>query len=51
MDENAFLKAYDPNAFERPALTVDLVLLGLWNGHPAVLLIERVEGLVRAHEA
>ena len=43
MDEDAFLKAYDPTAFERPALTVDLVLLGLSDGHPAVLLIERAE--------
>ena len=43
MDQDAFLKAYDPTAFDRPALTVDLVLFGLWNGHPAVLLIERAE--------
>ncbi|MBX9930891.1 MAG: NUDIX hydrolase [Methylobacterium sp.] len=41
MSEDAFLEAYDPAAFERPALTVDLVLLGLLEGRPAVLLMKR----------
>jgi 8-oxo-dGTP diphosphatase len=41
VSETEFLEAYDPAAFARPALTVDLVLLGLSEGRPAVLLIER----------
>ena len=43
MGEDAFLDAYDPNAFARPALTVDLVLLGVHAGRPAVLLLQRRE--------
>ena len=41
MTEDDFLRAYDPAAFPRPALTVDLVLMGLRAGRPAVLLTER----------
>ena len=43
MDESEFLQAYDPTAFERPALTVDLVLISLLEGRPAVLLLKRTE--------
>jgi 8-oxo-dGTP diphosphatase len=35
------LSDYDPNAFDRPSVTVDLVLLGIADGHPAVLLLRR----------
>lgn len=43
MTEDDFLRAYDPAAFPRPALTVDLVLFGLRGGRPAVLLVERAQ--------
>ena len=43
MTEDDFLRAYDPAAFPRPALTVDLVLMGLRAGRPAVLLMPRTE--------
>lgn len=43
MTEDAFLKAYDPAAFDRPALTVDLVLMGLREGRPAALLMRRAQ--------
>lgn len=41
MDETDFLRGYDPNAFQRPSVTVDTVLLGVRNGKPAVLLLKR----------
>ncbi|GBU19179.1 MULTISPECIES: NUDIX domain-containing protein [Methylobacterium] len=41
MSEAEFLSAYDPEAFPRPSLAVDLVLLGLREGRPAVLLRRR----------
>lgn len=41
MTEADFLKDYDPGAFERPSVTVDLVLLGIREGRPAVLLQAR----------
>jgi 8-oxo-dGTP diphosphatase len=40
-DEATFLAAYDPSAFERPSLTVDLVLLTVQDGRLQVLLLER----------
>ncbi|MGF7150974.1 8-oxo-dGTP diphosphatase [Sphingomonas zeicaulis] len=43
MNEDAFLQAYDPAAYERPSVTVDLVLLGLRDGRPAALLRQRGE--------
>ncbi|KQU25522.1 NUDIX hydrolase [Methylobacterium sp. Leaf94] len=43
MTEDDFLRAYDPAAFARPALTVDLVLMGLRAGRPAVLLVQRTQ--------
>lgn len=41
MTEADFLNEYDPAAFERPSVTVDLVLLGLLEGRPAALLLQR----------
>ncbi|WP_159981502.1 MULTISPECIES: NUDIX domain-containing protein [unclassified Novosphingobium] len=41
MTESQFLEEYDPAAYERPSVTVDLVLIGLRGGRPAVLLQER----------
>ena len=32
---------YDPNAYQRPSVAVDLVLLGIRGGEPAVLLVKR----------
>jgi 8-oxo-dGTP diphosphatase len=39
-DDN-FLSDYDPQAFERPSVTVDLVLLGLHRGRLSALLAKR----------
>ena len=41
MTETDFLKDYDPSAFQRPSVAVDLVLLGLRENQPTVLLIKR----------
>lgn len=41
MDEAAFLESYDPNAFERPSVAVDLMLMSVVDGVPAVLLTRR----------
>lgn len=41
MNEAEFLRSYDPSAFERPSVAVDLVLMGVVGGAPAVLLIQR----------
>ena len=41
MTEAEFLADYDPSAYERPALAVDLVLMGLRAGRPAALLLRR----------
>ena len=43
MTETEFLAGYDPTAYERPALAIDLVLLGLRDARPAALLLERAE--------
>jgi len=43
MNEADFLKEYDPSAFQRPSVAVDLVLLGVREGRPAVLLVKRDE--------
>lgn len=39
--EAAFLARYDPADYARPAIAVDLVLLGLSGGRPAILLLKR----------
>ena len=41
MDETAFLEGYDPGAFERPSVAVDLVLMSVVDGMPAALLMRR----------
>jgi len=41
MDETAFLESYDPAAFERPSVAVDLILMSVVDGAPAVLLTRR----------
>lgn len=43
MTEADFLKDYDPAAYERPSVAVDLILLGIHEGRPAALLLERKE--------
>ena len=42
-DEKAFLAGYDPTAFERLSVTVDVVLLSPLDGHLHTLLIRRAE--------
>ena len=41
MDEAAFLENYDPAAYERPSVAVDLILMSVVDGAPAVLLTRR----------
>lgn len=41
MDEQEFLEGYDPSAFDRPSVTVDLVLVGLYRGQLSALLLRR----------
>ena len=41
--EVQFLAGYDPSVYERPAVTVDLVLMSIIDGAPAALLIRREE--------
>jgi 8-oxo-dGTP diphosphatase len=41
VSETDFLRDYDPNAYDRPSVAVDLVLLGIRDGRPAVLLVKR----------
>jgi 8-oxo-dGTP diphosphatase len=43
MDEAEYLERYDPTAFERPSVAIDLVLMSVVDGVPAVLLIQRDE--------
>lgn len=51
MDEREFLQGYDPAAYDRPSLTVDLVLLGISQGQPAVLLLRRDDHPFAGHWA
>lgn len=41
MDEAAFLDSYDASAFERLSVAVDLILMSVIDGAPAVLLTQR----------
>jgi len=41
--EAEFLAGYDPQRYERPAVTVDLVLMSIVDGAPAALLLRRDE--------
>jgi 8-oxo-dGTP diphosphatase len=43
MTEADFLKGYDPTDYDRPSVAVDLVLMGIRDGVPAVLLVKREE--------
>lgn len=43
MTETDSLRSYDPAAYERPSVAVDLVLLGIRDGRPTVLLLKRSE--------
>jgi 8-oxo-dGTP diphosphatase len=42
-EERRFLSEYDPSAFERPSVAVDVVLLAIVEGRLATLLVERIE--------
>ncbi|KQN33531.1 NUDIX hydrolase [Sphingomonas sp. Leaf38] len=41
MSEHEFLQGYDPSAYERPSVAVDLVLMSVIDGAPAALLVRR----------
>lgn len=41
MSEREFLQAYDPTAYERPSVAVDLILMSVIDGVPAALLMQR----------
>lgn len=41
MNEAVVLEGYDPAAFERPSVAVDLILMSVIDGAPAVLLMRR----------
>ncbi|PNU06675.1 NUDIX hydrolase [Novosphingobium guangzhouense] len=42
-NEAAFLADYDPQAYDRPSVAVDLVLMSVVDGAPAALLAQRAE--------
>jgi 8-oxo-dGTP diphosphatase len=42
-DEQAFLRAYAASSFEKPSVTVDIVILTVHNGSLKVLLVKRLE--------
>lgn len=41
MSDEAFLRDYDPTAFDRPSVTIDLVLIGMHQGRLCALLLRR----------
>jgi 8-oxo-dGTP diphosphatase len=51
MTEADFLRDYDPAAFERPSVAVDLVLLGLHEGRLSALLLQRDQHPFAGHWA
>jgi 8-oxo-dGTP diphosphatase len=51
MSEDEFLTSYDPNAFARPSVTVDLVLMTVRAGKLAVLLQQRDDHPFKDHWA
>jgi 8-oxo-dGTP diphosphatase len=51
MTEHDFLNSYDPDAFKRPSVTVDLVLMTVREGRLAVLLQERADHPFKDHWA
>lgn len=42
-EERSFLEAYDPAAFDRPSVAVDVVVLAVWDGEARVVLVRRNE--------
>ncbi len=61
-EEQQYLDSYDPTRFDRPSVTVDVVILTLHEGHLQALLVKRKEhpylnywslpgGFVQAHES
>ena len=50
-DEAAFLESYDPAAFERPSVTVDVVLLTARDGELFTLVVQRTEPPRKGHWA
>ena len=51
MDERAYLERYDANAYDRPSVTVDLILMSVVDSAPAVLLAERGQHPFAGHWA
>jgi 8-oxo-dGTP diphosphatase len=51
MDESEFLKTYNPDAFPRPSVAVDLVLMSVVDGRLAVLMTKRSEHPSKGHWA
>lgn len=51
MSEDEFLTSYDPNAFERPSVTIDLVLMTVRAGKLSVLLQQRDDHPFKDHWA
>jgi 8-oxo-dGTP diphosphatase len=51
MDESEFLKTYDPDAFPRPSVAVDLVLMSVIDGSLAVLVAKRSDHPCKGHWA
>lgn len=51
MSEGEFLTSYDPNAFERPSVTIDLVLMTVRAGKLSVLLQQRDDHPFKGHWA
>ncbi|NRD90735.1 NUDIX hydrolase [Sphingopyxis sp. BSNA05] len=43
MDDREFLENYDPAQYDRPSVTIDLVLMSILNGSPAILLTRRAQ--------
>jgi 8-oxo-dGTP diphosphatase len=51
MDEGEFLKTYDPDAYPRPSVAVDLVLMSVVDGRLVVLVAKRSEHPSKGHWA
>lgn len=51
MDDHTYLEHYDPTVFARPSVTVDLILMSVIEGGPAVLLTRRDRPPYRGHWA
>lgn len=51
MDDDAFLFSYDPATYDRPSVTVDLVLIGFVDARLSVLLLRRASAPQRGRLA